>query len=50
MEAPGSDDQTLREQSLRTLQTGVEEILLGYETIFENMLGYEKRFVKIVGV
>ena len=26
--------QSLREQSLRMLQTGAEEILLGYETIF----------------
>ena len=33
----------LREQSLRMLQTGAEEILLGYETIFENMFGYETK-------
>ena len=33
------------------LQTGVEEILLGYETIFLRICwGYEKLFVKIVGV
>ena len=29
-----NQESTIREQSLRMLKTGVEEILLGYETIF----------------
>ena len=32
------------------LQTGAEDILLGYKTNYKNMLGYETIFVKIVVV
>ena len=32
-----------REQSLRMLHTGAEEILLGYEKIFVKIVGYETK-------